>query len=60
MKLKSLSINDHNLLDPSKKFQLEEIIVKCFQKAQTKAQEVVAEKTKEVLGFDPSNLGNLM
>ena len=60
MKLKSLKINDDSYLDPSKKADLEEIIIKCFQKAQTKAQEVVAEKTKDTLGFDPSNLGNMM
>ena len=32
-----------------KKEDLEKIITACFQKAQTKAQEIVAEKTKEVL-----------
>ena len=60
MKLKSLKINDVSLLDPKKKEQLEDIIVKCFQKAQTKAQEVVAEKTKEILWFDPSDMANMM
>jgi DNA-binding protein YbaB len=49
MKLKDLKINDTNLLDPNKKEQLESLIVACFQKAQNKAQEVAAEKTKEVL-----------
>jgi hypothetical protein len=39
---------------------LEELVVKAFQKAQNKAQEVAAEKTKEVLWFDPSNLAGLM
>ena len=33
----------------SKKDELEELVVKAFQKAQNKAQEVAAEKTKEVL-----------
>jgi hypothetical protein len=37
------------LLDPSKKSELEAIITKCFQKAQEKAQEIVGEKTKEIL-----------
>ena len=35
-------------------------IVKAFQKAQTKAQEIAAEKTKDILGFDPSNLAGLL
>jgi DNA-binding protein YbaB len=56
MKLRDLTINDENLLDPSKKSELEDMIVKTFQKAQTKAQEVVAEKTKEILGFDPNDM----
>jgi DNA-binding protein YbaB len=49
MKLKELNINDTSLLDPSQKKRLEELIVKCVQKAQDKAQQVVAEKTKEIL-----------
>ena len=60
MKLKDLQINDTALLDPSKKAQLEKLILNCFTKAQNKAQEVAAEKTKEILGFDPSNIGNLL
>ncbi len=60
MKLKDLKINDTNLLDPNKKEQLESLIVACFQKAQNKAQEVAAEKTKEVLWFDPSNIWNML
>ena len=56
MKIRDFKINDVNLLDPSKKEDLEELVVKAFQKAQNKAQEVAAEKTKEVLWFDPSNL----
>jgi hypothetical protein len=39
---------------------LESLIVACFQKAQNKAQEVAAEKTKEVLWFDPSNIWNML
>jgi len=60
MKLKTLNINDISLIDPNKKSKLEEVISKCFQKAQTKAQEVVAEKTKEVLGFDPSDMAGML
>lgn len=60
MKLKDLQINDTALLDPTKKAHLEKMIVTCFTKAQNKAQEIAAEKTKEVLGFDPSNIGNLL
>lgn len=60
MKLRDISINDLTLLDPAKKSDLEEIIVKTFQKAQNKAQEVVAEKTKDVLGFDPNDMAGMM
>ncbi len=56
MKLKNISIKDTRLLDPSKKTDLENLIMATFQKAQTKAQEVVAEKTKDVLWVDPNNL----
>ena len=60
MKLRDLKINDMSLLDPNKKWELENIIIECFAKAQNKAQEVVAEKTKEVLWFDPSDMANMM
>lgn len=60
MKLKNFAINDVNLLDPSKKTDLEELTVKCFVKAQNKAQEVAAERTKDILGFDPSDMANMM
>ena len=60
MKLRDFKINDVTLLDPAKKDQLEELIVKAFQKAQTKAQEIAAEKTKDILGFYPSNLAGLL
>ena len=46
LKIKSLVINDVNLLDPSKKSKLEEILVAALQKWLTKAQEVSAEKAK--------------
>ena len=60
MKLRDLTINDERLLDPSKKSELEDMIVVTFQKAQTKAQEVVAEKIKEILGFDPNDMASMM
>ncbi|MBR4567106.1 YbaB/EbfC family nucleoid-associated protein [bacterium] len=60
MKVRDFKVNDLSLLDPAKKEDLEELVVKAFQKAQNKAQEVAAEKTKDILGFDPSNLAGLM
>lgn len=60
MKLRELHVEDLSLLDPSKKKELEGLIVKCMQKAQDKAQQVVGEKTKEILGFDPSDMANMM
>ena len=60
MKLRELHINDDSLLDPSKKSQLESLITICFQKAQTKAQEIVGEKTKEILGVDPSDMAGML
>lgn len=60
MKISKLSINDTALLTVENKQVLESLIVKCLIKAQTKAQEVVAEKTKEVLGFDPSDMAKMM
>ena len=60
MKFRDFKINDTSLLDPSQKEKLEGLVVSAFQKAQNKAQEVAAEKTKEVLWFDPSNLAAMM
>lgn len=60
MKLSNFTINDTTLLSLDKKQLLESLIVKCFVKAQTKAQEVVADKTKEILGFDPSDMAGMM
>jgi len=56
MKLRNFVINDKNLLDPSKKSELESLITATFQKAQTKAQEVAAQKTQDLLWVDPNNL----
>lgn len=60
MKLKDFKINDTSLLDLTKKDELESLVIKAFQKAQSKAQEIAAEKTKDILGFDPSNLAGLL
>ena len=60
MKIRDFKVNELALLDPSKKEVLEELVVKAFQKAQNKAQEVAAEKTKDILGFDPSNLTGML
>ncbi|MCX6824051.1 MAG: YbaB/EbfC family nucleoid-associated protein [candidate division SR1 bacterium] len=60
MKLRELHINDDSLLDPSQKSHLENLITNCFQKAQTKAQEIVGEKTKEILGVDPSDMAGML
>lgn len=59
MKIRDFKVNELALLDPAKKVVLEELVVKAFQKAQNKAQEVAAEKTKDILGFDPSNLAGM-
>ncbi len=60
MKLKELHINDDTLLSPNKKSELEWLITKCFQKAQEKAQEIVGEKTKEILWVDPSDMASML
>lgn len=60
MKIHAISINDIALLDPTRKTELEELLKKTFVKAQNKAQEVAAEKTKEILGFDPSDMAGMM
>ncbi|MDR0369345.1 MAG: YbaB/EbfC family nucleoid-associated protein [Candidatus Peribacteria bacterium] len=60
MKLKDLQINDMSLLDPTQKKHLEELLVTAFQKAQNKAQEIVAEKTKEILGVDTNDLAGMI
>lgn len=60
MKVHALNINDTSLLSVDKKSLLESLLIKTFVKAQTKAQEVAAEKTKEILGFDPSDMAGMM
>ncbi len=56
MKLKDLKINDPALLNPSKKSELEELLITAIQKAQNKAQEVVAQQTKDILWVDSNDL----
>ena len=60
MKIKDLKINDINLLQPDQKEHLELLLITAIQKAQTKAQEVVAEKTKEILGVDTNDLAGML
>lgn len=59
-KIRDFKVNDLALLNPVKKDELEKLVVKAFQKAQNKAQEVAAEKTKDIFWFDPSNLWGLL
>ena len=60
MKIKDLHINDEALFTPSKKSELENLLITAIQKAQNKAQEVVAEQTKEILGVDTNDLAGMM
>lgn len=60
MKLKDLHINDESLLDPNKKSDLEKLLIAAMQKAQNKAQEVVAEQTKEILWVDTNDLAGML
>ena len=60
MKIKDLKINDTNLLQPHQKEHLERMLITAIQKAQNKAQEVVAEKTKEILGVDTNDLAGML
>lgn len=49
MKIQDLQINDDTLLDPKEKKELQKLLMVAITKAQNKAQEVVQEKTKEIL-----------
>jgi len=60
MKLKDLQINDPALFDYERKEDLEDLVVAAFQKAQNKAQEVTAEKTKEILWVDTNDLAGML
>ncbi len=60
LKLKDLHINDDSLFDPQKKSDLERLLIAAIQKAQNKAQEVVAEQTKEILWVDTNDLAGML
>lgn len=60
MKIKDLHINDEALFTPNRKSELENLLIAAIQKAQNKAQEVVAEQTKEILGVDTNDLAGMM
>ena len=60
MKIKDLHINDDSLFTPSKKSELENLLITAIQKAQNKAQEVVAEQTKEILWVDTNDLAGML
>lgn len=60
MKVQDIKIHDDSLLDPNDKAALEKKLMTAVSKAQQKAQEVVQEKTKEILWFDPSDMANMM
>lgn len=56
MKVQNIDIKDESLLNPSQKSTLEWYLQEAFDKAQSKAQQVAMEKTKDVLGFDPNEM----
>ena len=60
MKIKDLHINDESLFTPSRKSELENLLITAIQRAQNKAQEVVAEQTKEILWVDTNDLAGMM
>ncbi len=60
MKIKDLHINDEALFTPNRKSELENLLIAAIQKAQNKAQEVVAEQTKEILWVDTNDLAGMM
>ena len=60
LKVKNVTINDTSLLSPARKTELENLLLATMTKAQTKAQEVVQEKTKEILWMDPNDLAGML
>ena len=58
--INKLHINDESLLDPSRKWELENLLITAIQKAHNKAQEVVAEQTKEILWVDTNDLAGML
>lgn len=60
-KIKDIQIHDPaNTLSDDVKKHLEKCMKIAFEKGQAKAQEIAQEKTKEILGFDPSQLAGMM
>lgn len=59
-KVKSVTIEDEELLSLERKTDLESAIKWALEKGQAKAQEVSMQKTKEILGFDPNDLAGMM
>ncbi len=60
MKIKDLHINDESLFTPGRKSELENLLITAIQKAQNKAQEVVAQQTKEILWVDTNDLAGML
>jgi DNA-binding protein YbaB len=61
MKVQTASIHDPaGVIPENVKKHLEKCMKVAFDKGQLKAQEVAQEKTKEILGFDPSQLAGMM
>lgn len=60
-KVKDVQIHDPaNLIPEWIKKHLEKAIKVSYEKWQQKAQEIAQEKTKEILGFDPTQLAGMM
>lgn len=59
-KVKSVTIEDDDLMSLDRKEDLEKAIKACIDKGQAKAQEIAMQKTKEILGFDPNDLAGMM
>ena len=59
-KIRSVTIEDDELMSLENKERLQKAIKAAFEKWQTKAQEVAMVKTKEILGFDPNDLAGMM
>ena len=60
IKVKDVKIEDESLLSLDKKEELETAIKNAIIKWQQKAQEVAMAKTKEILWFDPTQLGSML
>ncbi len=60
MKIKKVEIVDESVLSSEHKTKLEQAIQTAFEKGQSKAQEIATEKTKDILGFDPSQMAGML